>query len=148
MVEFAEQAAAVDTGRLRDRVDVDVPQRRQVELHAAVAGRLAGEAVAAAFHGKQQAVVPGEADGTADVRRAGRLHDERRVLVEGGIQQLAGVVVARTAREQQFALQAVAEFLHGRFRERYLRPVTGYRIDVRHDLGRAVERVLEGSAGR
>ena len=57
VVEFAEQAAAGDVRRARLRVDVHATHARQVDLHAALAGRLAGVAVAAALHGEQQVVL-------------------------------------------------------------------------------------------
>ncbi len=109
VVEVAQQAAALDVRPARRGIDPRAAQARQVDLQAAVAGGLAGEAVAAALDRDQQLALAREVDRALDVRGAGRLHDERRVPVELRVQDAPRRVVARIAREQQRPAQARLE---------------------------------------
>ena len=109
VVDFAEEAPAIDVGALRFRVDAHAAKARQVDLHALLAGGLAGGAVAAALDREQQVAIAREAHRAHDVRDAGRLHDERRVHVDGFVQHAARRVVARIAGEEQGPAQARLE---------------------------------------
>ena len=84
-VDEAEQAAARDPRRLRARVDAHAGHARQIDHHAAVAGRLAGEAVAAAFDRNQHLVLAREVHRRLDVDHAGGHDDHGRMFVDGGI---------------------------------------------------------------
>ena len=103
VVEFAEQAAALDVGASRRGIDAHAAEARQVDLHAPVAGGLAAGAVAAALDREQQLALAREVHGVAHVRDAGRLHDERGPACRSSVQHAARLVVAGIAREQQRA---------------------------------------------
>ena len=96
VIGIAKQAAAFDVSPACGRIDPHAAEPRQVNLYAAVAGGLARKAVAAALHGDEQLAFARKSDRVSDIRRAGRLHDERRVLVELRVQDAARRVVARS----------------------------------------------------
>ena len=110
VIEIPQQAAALDVCPACSRIHPDAAQPRQVDLDAAVAGGLARETMAAALHGDEQLALARKGDRVPDVRGTGRLHDERRVLVELGVQDPARRVVARIAGEQERPAQARLEF--------------------------------------
>jgi hypothetical protein len=56
-VEAAEERAAADPDAARRRIDVNVREAREVDDEAAVAGRVARDAVAAAADGERQLFV-------------------------------------------------------------------------------------------
>ncbi len=70
--------------------------------------------MSAAFHGQQQVVLAREVHRGADVGDAGRLHDQRGMLVDRFVQHPPGLVVARVARQEQRATQARLQLLDGR----------------------------------
>ncbi len=109
MVDLAEEAAAIDVGALRFRVDAHAAKAGQVDLHAFLAGGLAGGAVPAALDREQEVAIAREAHRAHDVRDAGRLHDEGRVHVDGFVQHVARRVVARIPGEEQGPAQARLE---------------------------------------
>ena len=109
VIEVAQQAAAFDVGPTRGRVNPHAAKPRQVDLYAAVAGGLAREAVATALHGDEQLALARKSDCAPDIRGAGRLHDERRVLVELRMQDAARRVVALVSCEQERPAQARLE---------------------------------------
>ena len=109
VIQVPQQAAAFDVGPTRGRVDAHAAQPRQVDLYAAVAGGLAREAVATALHGDEQLALARKGDRAPDIRGAGRLHDERRVLVELRMQDAARRVVALVSCEQERPAQARLE---------------------------------------
>jgi hypothetical protein len=86
-------------------------QRREIDLHAIVAGRLAGVAVATALHGNQQLVVISEPDRVLNICRARGLDDQRGIFVDGCIQHTARDVVTFVAWQQEIPAQAVCQFL-------------------------------------
>ena len=109
VIQVPQQAAAFDVCPTRDRVDAHAPHPGKVDLYAAVAGGLARKAVATALHGDEQLALARKGDRAADIRGAGRLHDERRVLVELRVQDSARRVVALISCEQERAAQARLE---------------------------------------
>ena len=76
---------------------------------------------------------------TLNIRGARRLHDQRRMPVELCAQHRAGIVVPGIARQQQFAPEAIAEFLDRRSRQGDLRTVAGHSVDISRDAGRCVQ---------
>ena len=65
--------------------------------------------MATALHGEEQLAFARKGDGVLDIRGAGRLHDERGVLVELRVQDAARRVVARISGEQEWPAQARLE---------------------------------------
>ena len=100
VVHLAQQRAAGNPGAPRRRIDAHAAESRQVDLHAAIAGRLTRVAVAATFHGHEQIVSARECHGRLHILGAAGLGDERGVLVEGRIEYLARLVVALVASQQ------------------------------------------------
>ncbi len=98
VIELAEQAAARDVRGARHGIDPNAAEVRQVDLHAAVAGRPAGVAVATALDGEQEIALARESDGRADVGDTARLHDQRRMPVDRFVQHATRLVVAWLAR--------------------------------------------------
>ena len=92
-VELSEQRAALDARHLRLRVDLDRAHGRQVDHQAAIAAGLPREAVAAATHRRQQCVRGGELHRAPRICGAHAAHDERGLLVERRVPELAGRVV-------------------------------------------------------
>ena len=118
VIQFAEQAASGDPGPAGCRVDAHAAHGRQVDLHAAFAGGLAGVAVPAALDRQQQVLLASKVHGRADIRGAARLDDQRRVLVDRLVAYVPGNVVAGIAGQQQRAAQAVLQLLQVAGRER------------------------------
>ena len=149
VVDLAQQAAALDPGDARERIDANAAQAREVDLHASVARGLAAEAVAAAFHGDEQLALAREAHRVADVRDARRLHDERRTLVDRAVQHTPRFVVARVAGQQQRAAQARLELRDRRLLDDRRRAVELDRGEAARGLRSGlVERVEPGRRQR
>ena len=146
VIHLAEQRAALDPGAPRARIHAHSAEIRQVDLHAAVAGRLARVAVAAALHRDQQVVRAREGDGCLDVGRAARLRDEGRVLVERRIQDQARLVVAVVAGEQQLAAHLRGEVADIVAAQRDLAAVAGDSRQV-GDLAGSDHRIGGADAG-
>ena len=100
-VHLSQQRAAGNRGTPRRRIDSHAAKSRQVDLHAAIAGRLTRMAVATAFHGHEQVVSARESHGRLHVLGVAGLSNEGRVLVEGRIEYLARLVIALVAGQQQ-----------------------------------------------
>jgi hypothetical protein len=108
-VQRAEQRAALDPGQPPGRVDRDPAHRGEVDHEAAVGDGMAEDAVPAAADADLQAGLPGGADGGGDVGDAGAAHDRGRVVVDHGVPDRAGLVVARLAGPEQLAVELPAE---------------------------------------
>ncbi len=112
VVDVAPGAAAADPRGARHRIDADALHRREVDHEAALAGAKAGAVVAAAADGEQQAMVAGEADGGDDIARVGTAGDQRRPLVDHGVEDRASLVVARILGADEAAAQGRGKSLH------------------------------------
>jgi hypothetical protein len=111
LVDLAEQRTTRSPRAARRWIDPHGAQRGKIDLHALVAGRLAGVAVTAAFHCDQQAVRAREVDRGLDVRHIHGLYDQCRMLIERRIQDVAGIVVAGITSQQQLPVQLGGEIL-------------------------------------
>ena len=129
MIDLAEQASAGDVRGARHGIDPNAAEVRQVDLHAAVAGRPAGVAVATALDCEQQIALARERDGGADVGDAARLHDQRGMPVDRFVQHATRLVVARLARQQQGATETVPKRLHRARLEGDRRSIAGDGLD-------------------
>jgi hypothetical protein len=129
-VDVLPQAAALDDDALGVGVDADAVHRAEVDEHAALDRREAGDAVAAALHGDLEARAAREPDRGDDVGCAGAAHDEVGPgVVEHAVPACAGVVVAGVAVAQHLAAQALSQFLDRRISER-VRPSVAVMADV------------------
>jgi hypothetical protein len=93
-VELAEERAAVHPGRALGGVDAHAVHPRQVDHDPVVAGREAGDAVAAAADRDRELLLAGEADRSGDVGCARGAGDELRVAVDHPVPDDACLVVA------------------------------------------------------
>jgi malate synthase len=82
MIEISEVAATFDVCNSCSRINPDSADVREVDLHATVTGRFAGETVAATFDRDQEFAFARERDRVLNVRYTGRLHNQRRVFVD------------------------------------------------------------------
>ena len=94
-VELAEERPAVHPRGALGDVDAHAIHSRQVDHDPVVAGREAGNAVAAAAHGDRELLLPPEADRRSHVVGARRADDELRVAVDHPVPDDAGLLVAR-----------------------------------------------------
>src|SRR5829696_3556145 len=94
-------------------VDLQGGHGRQVEDDPAVAGAVAGQAVAAAADGQLQPAVAGQADHPGDLGRGGGPDHRRRPAVPLAVEDLAGLVVAGVVGAGDAAVEAVAELGDG-----------------------------------
>jgi hypothetical protein len=136
VIEVAEQTAAGHMSDARTCVDLHAAQERQIQKHAAFAGRLAGRAVAAAFHGDEQIRGACELNRVSHVRRSARLDDERGALVHLRVPDAASWVVGGVARQQQIAAQALAQLLNFRSLQRDTSAIARDRLEIPIDRRR------------
>lgn len=104
-VELAQIEAGLRAGDPADRIDLDPLHVRQVDDHAAVADRQAGDIVTAATDRDADAMGSCERDGPSDVLGTGTIGDHRRPLVDGAIPDLARLVVIDAPFEDHVALE-------------------------------------------
>jgi hypothetical protein len=97
-VAVAPGRPALRAHRPRGRVDVDAAHPGQVDDEPVVVDGVAGDVVRAALDRAEQAVLAGEVHGVDDVRRPGRLHDQRRAAIDQPVPDGARLVVAAVAR--------------------------------------------------
>jgi hypothetical protein len=90
-------------------VDTHPVHLREVDHEGTVADGLAGDVVAAAFDGDEQAVLAGELHAMHDVGGVDAAGDERRAAVDHAVPDLAGVAVVAVAGGQQAAPQGLAQ---------------------------------------
>ena len=92
--------AAAGPGGAARKVEVEPAQAAQVEHDAAVAGGVAGGAVAAAADGQLGAAVAGERDDAGHVGRVGGAGDQRGASIDVAEEDGARGVVARVLRRE------------------------------------------------
>src|SRR5262249_40849800 len=103
VVEFPPSDATFSAGSAPGGVNPDALHPAQINHQAAVAYAVARDVMATAAHRHQQTVGVGKVDRVDHVRDASATGDERRPLVDIGIPDLAGLVVARIAGTEQLA---------------------------------------------
>ncbi len=149
MIHLPEQAAARDRRSARGGIDADGAEARQVDLHAAVARGLSRETVAPALDREQQAaMVAREVHRHADIRDTGRLHHQRRVLVEARFQDAASLVIPVLAGQQQSAAQRAAQVRERTTAQRHPCAIARHGLDVLGVERRVPERGGKGVAAR
>jgi hypothetical protein len=116
---------------------------REIDHDPVVAGREAGDAVAAAADGDQQVVAAGEAHRGRHVAGVGAADDERRAPVVSAVPHLARLCVRSVGRGDDLAVDALSQLLHRRLSKN---PRTGDCHDV--PFVRGVRGVLSSDALR
>lgn len=111
---MTKQRPTVHTQRHRFSIDVRGMHLREVDHHAAIGGRFAGEAVTATLYGKEKFTLAGEIDGVDDVINGRRLGDHGRpfVIKHAVPHQLCGVV-SFVVLQEQLPFKTAAELLYG-----------------------------------
>ena len=94
------------------RIDAYTVHPGQVNDHPVIGYASAREIVTAAPDGQQQIVVSGEVDRIDDVCDSGAIRHESRMLVDIGIPNLAGFVVAVIPWQDQFSAQVPPQFFN------------------------------------
>ena len=111
VVELAEQRACLDEGPRRFGLDANALHGLQVDDEPAVAGGLAGDAVAAGTDSSQQTVLACEVDGVAHIGGASAAGDQGRLPVEHAVPDTPARIVVRATLKQQVAAQTGREGL-------------------------------------
>ena len=111
VVELGEQRAAAHAGGAPLGIDLGAAHPREVDHDAVVAGREAGDAVAAAPHGDDELLLTGEAEGRDDVVGARRPHDQRRPTVDHAVPDRARRVVAGVVGAHDLARESVGQLV-------------------------------------
>ena len=93
----------------------DPLHRPQVDDDAAVADRVAGEAVPPASHGDREAGAPGEPHRRDHVRDAGAARDQRRIAIDRPVPDPAVLVVGRGRRGRRARPRTTRSARPGRF---------------------------------
>src|SRR5262245_58752037 len=75
-VKLAQGEAGLSVGRALHQIDAQALHAGEVDHEAAVADRVAGDAVATAAHGDKQVMLACKPDALDDVRSAGAAHDK------------------------------------------------------------------------
>ena len=109
VVELGEQRAAAHAGGPPLRIDRGATHPREVDHDAVVAGREAGDAVAAAPNGDDELLLTGETERRDDVVGARRPHDHRRPTVDHAVPDRARRVVVRVAGAHDLARECVRQ---------------------------------------
>ena len=109
VVELGEQRAAAHAGGAPLGIDVGAAHPREVDHDAVVAGREAGDAVAAAPDGDDELLLTGEAEGRDDVVGARRPHDQRGPTVDHAVPDRARLVVAGVVGAHDLARESVGQ---------------------------------------
>ena len=109
VVELGEQRAAAHAGGAPLGIDVGAAHPREVDHDAVVAGREAGDAVAAAPDGDDELLLTGEAEGRDDVVGACRPHDQRGPTVDHAVPDRARLVVAGVVGAHDLARESVGQ---------------------------------------
>ena len=116
VVEHAPRGAALGARRLRLGIDLHVRHAGQVDHDRVVGGAEARDAVAAPADGQVELVLAREVHGRDHVVGRRAAHDDARPPVDHRVEDLARLVVARVARRDHLAADALAEL------DRSLRP--------------------------
>lgn len=117
VIDVTLETAAVHPRGHRFGVNAHAVEQGHVDHHAALADRLAGDAVTATTDRHEQVTLAGEVDRVHHVRNPFALDDQGRMLVNQRIPDLAGLVVCRIAGHKQRATQTLLEFHDGRVLE-------------------------------
>ena len=96
------------------RVHPDRAHVRQVDHHAAVANRMAGDPVPTAAHRDRQPVVTGEVDCGDHIGHTFAAHDKARPAVDHTVPDTPSGIVLGVARPQNQAPQGLAQREDGR----------------------------------
>jgi hypothetical protein len=104
-----ERGPALDPGAPRAGVDLHGLHARQVDHEPVVAQRVAGDVVPAAAYGQEHAVLAREVQRLDHVLRPRAGGDDRRTLVDHAVPDLAGLVVARVARNEDLASETLLQ---------------------------------------
>jgi hypothetical protein len=113
MVEFTPLDATFGPGGAPGGVNPDALHPAQVNHQSPVTHAVARDIMAATAHRHQQTVGAGEVDGVDHIGDASAAGNERRPLVDIGIPDLAGLIVAGVAGTEEWATQAGLESLYG-----------------------------------
>ena len=105
LIDLAPGAAAPYAHGARRGIDVDGLHGREVNNQPIVHHRQAGAVMAAAANGHVQLVVAGKGHGRGHVGGVSAAGDQRRVLVDHGVIDGAGLIVTRVGGGDHFALQ-------------------------------------------
>ncbi len=106
MVELTPGYAGLCAGRAVPGIDADTLHARKVDDQSTVAHRIAADIVAATANSYEQTVRLSKIDAVNHVGNSGAVDNQCRALVDHAVPDLAGVVIARVARTQQFTEQA------------------------------------------
>ena len=93
VVELSEGGATGDGHQMRLGIDADAVHQVQVDDEAAVDAAQATAVVTATADGEIDAGIAREPDACGDVGDVDALRDERRPLVDHGVEQSPGVVI-------------------------------------------------------
>ena len=104
-VELAPEHAGLGPCRAGHRIDPDPLHRREVDHEAAVAERVAADAVTARSHRHLESALAGEADRGDDVGDSGAARDAGRAAVDRAVPDPARGVVALVARADHGAVE-------------------------------------------
>ena len=113
VVELGEKRAAAYAGGTLLGIDVCTAHPREVDHDTVVAGREAGDAVAAAADGDDELLLTGEAERSDDVVGVGRPNDQRRATVDHAVPDRARRVVTGVVRAHDLTGESVAQ--HAQF---------------------------------
>ena len=105
-VELTPREATLRVRQLCLRIDLDPLHAAQVDAHAGVDDRRAGDAVAAAVHRQGQVLLPCEVHGCDHVVGRGTAGDEHRAAVDHPVEHRARLVVAVVARVEELTPEA------------------------------------------
>jgi hypothetical protein len=108
-VDVGPQGAALDHRRPCRRIDADGAHAGEVDDDAVVAGRMAGDVVAAAADGDLKPLVAGEANRRGDVGHALDASDHGRAAVDRAVPDAAGGLVAGIAGGDDLAGERSAQ---------------------------------------
>jgi hypothetical protein len=103
-IDVGEERAGFDLRPTGRGVDADLRQLRQVDHHAAVAHRRAGDVVAAAADRDLESPLAGEGDRRGDVAGVGAAHDHGRPAIDHRVPDGAHGVVGGIAGPDDGAL--------------------------------------------
>ena len=109
LVELPQERAAAHARGARARIDLGAAQPLHVDHDSAVARRVARDAVPAAAHGHEEALLACEPHGRDDVLGARRPDDQGGPAVDHAVPDHAGRVVVRVARHDDLPGENIPE---------------------------------------
>src|SRR5579883_2124149 len=111
MVHVAPGAAPFDTNRACCRIDADAFHWRKIDYQAAVAGAQARAIVSAAADRQCQSLLACKVDGGDYIGDIHAAHEQRGMLINHSVVDLACLLVGGIARTEQGATQMSCQFL-------------------------------------